>query len=63
MERNKDTEEVGQAGALRRLPETKDEAALFASPLPIVGDRKTTTRREIWVSSNLSISSFFELTI
>ncbi|WVR08359.1 hypothetical protein IAU60_005414 [Kwoniella sp. DSM 27419] len=26
----------------------KDEATLFASPLPIVGERKTTTRKEIW---------------
>ncbi|WVQ74264.1 hypothetical protein IAR50_003861 [Cryptococcus sp. DSM 104548] len=25
-----------------------DEATLFASPLPIVGDRKTTTRKEVW---------------
>ncbi|GFZ52277.1 hypothetical protein JCM24511_10050 [Saitozyma sp. JCM 24511] len=27
---------------------TSDEATLFASPLPIVGDRKTTTRKELW---------------
>lgn len=27
-----------------------DEATLFASPLPIVGERKTTTRKEVWVS-------------
>lgn len=27
-----------------------DEAALFASPLPITGERKTTTRTELWVS-------------
>jgi len=26
-----------------------DEATLFASPLPITGDRKTTTRNELWV--------------
>lgn len=26
-----------------------DEAALFASPLPITGERKTTTRTELWV--------------
>jgi hypothetical protein len=26
-----------------------DEAALFASPLPLTGDRKTTTRVELWV--------------
>ncbi|TYJ57909.1 hypothetical protein B9479_001264 [Cryptococcus floricola] len=25
-----------------------DEATLFASPLPIVGERKTTTRKEVW---------------
>jgi hypothetical protein len=25
-----------------------DEATLFASPLPITGERKTTTRRELW---------------
>jgi hypothetical protein len=30
-------------------PELLDEATLFASPLPIVGERKTTTRKEIWV--------------
>jgi hypothetical protein len=27
-----------------------DEAAIFASPLPITGERKTTTRVELWVS-------------
>lgn len=27
-----------------------DEATLFASPLPIVGERKTTTKKEVWVS-------------
>ncbi len=27
-----------------------DEATLFASPLPITGQRKTTTRKELWVS-------------
>ena len=27
-----------------------DEAALFASPLPITGERKTTTRTELWAS-------------
>lgn len=26
-----------------------DEAAVFASPLPLTGDRKTTTRVELWV--------------
>ena len=26
-----------------------DEATLFASPLPITGERKTTTRKELWV--------------
>ncbi|KAE8539378.1 hypothetical protein D1P53_004478 [Cryptococcus gattii VGV] len=26
-----------------------DEATLFASPLPIVGERKTTTRKEVWL--------------
>lgn len=25
-----------------------DEATLFASPLPITGERKTTTRKELW---------------
>lgn len=25
-----------------------DEATLFASPLPITGARKTTTRKELW---------------
>lgn len=29
-----------------------DEAALFASPLPITGERKTTTRTELWVSAS-----------
>jgi hypothetical protein len=35
-----------------------DEAAVFASPLPLTGDRKTTTRVELWVSceSNVDIS-------
>ena len=28
---------------------TNDEATLFASPLPIVGTEKTTTRLELWV--------------
>jgi hypothetical protein len=28
-----------------------DEAALFASPLPITGERKTTTRTELWVGA------------
>lgn len=28
----------------------ENEAALFASPLPMIGDRKTTTRVELWVS-------------
>ena len=35
------------------LPSEKyleNEAALFASPLPIIGQRKTTTRVELWVS-------------
>ncbi|TXT04780.1 hypothetical protein VHUM_04048 [Vanrija humicola] len=27
---------------------TDDEATLFASPLPITGERKTTTRKELW---------------
>lgn len=27
-----------------------DEAALFASPLPMVGKERTTTRKELWVS-------------
>jgi hypothetical protein len=27
-----------------------DEAALFASPLPMVGVERTTTRKELWVS-------------
>lgn len=27
----------------------ENEAALFASPLPIIGQRKTTTRVELWV--------------
>ncbi|WVQ66630.1 uncharacterized protein L199_004815 [Kwoniella botswanensis] len=29
-------------------PQLTDEATLFASPLPIVGERKTTTRVEVW---------------
>jgi len=33
----------------RLAAEIEDEAALFASPLPITGERKTTTRKEIWV--------------
>ena len=28
-----------------------DEATLFASPLPITGERKTTNRNELWVSA------------
>lgn len=35
-----------QASLLEVVP---DEAALFASPLPITGERKTTTRTELWV--------------
>ncbi|KAG7571295.1 hypothetical protein FFLO_00807 [Filobasidium floriforme] len=27
---------------------TSDKAALFANPIPLTGERKTTTRREIW---------------
>lgn len=34
---------------------TSDEATLFASPLPIVGDRKTTTRKELWVGQGTSL--------
>lgn len=33
----------------RRLESIDDEATLFASPLPITGERKTTKRKEIWV--------------
>lgn len=29
-----------------------DESALFASPLPITGERKTTTRVELWASQS-----------
>lgn len=32
-----------------------DEAALFASPLPMVGEQKTTTRKELWVSCYLAL--------
>jgi hypothetical protein len=28
-----------------------EEAALFASPLPMVGKERITTRKELWVSS------------
>jgi hypothetical protein len=34
---------------------TSDEATLFASPLPIVGNRKTTTRKELWVGQGTSL--------
>jgi hypothetical protein len=33
------------------------EVDLFASPLPITGARKTTTRVELWVSTMLSFSA------
>ena len=40
------TEEQGHAAA---LPQGyNDEAALFASPLPLIGKPKTTTRKELW---------------
>lgn len=41
------------------LPSEKyleNEAALFASPLPIIGQRKTTTRVELWVSRRRCLS-------
>jgi hypothetical protein len=34
---------------LNRESASIDEATLFASPLPITGERKTTTRVELWV--------------
>jgi hypothetical protein len=34
---------------------TSDEATLFASPLPIVGNRKTTTRKELWVGRGIPL--------
>jgi hypothetical protein len=34
---------------------TSDEATLFASPLPIVGNRKTTTRKELWVRRGIRL--------
>lgn len=34
-----------------RAAALEDEAALFASPLPTTGERKTTTRKELWASS------------
>lgn len=34
----------------------EDEAALFASPLPLTGERKTTTRKELWVRTGWSES-------
>jgi hypothetical protein len=37
------------AESIERDPSVIDEAALFASPLPITGERKVTTRKEIWV--------------
>lgn len=47
--------EAGDAGVTPHLGPgppsimTDDEATLFASPLPITGERKTTTRKELWV--------------
>ena len=47
---------TGEEGVHRRKEKRTeaglvDEAAIFASPLPITGDRKTTTRVELWVSA------------
>jgi hypothetical protein len=45
-----DPEKSGKAYSSNGVVVIDDEAELFANPLPIVGHRKTTTRREIWVS-------------
>lgn len=43
-----DEKVVQDTDAAARAAELQDEAALFASPLPLTGERKTTTRRELW---------------
>lgn len=40
---------AGHGHGLSRQVTVEDEATLFASPLPITGERKTTTRKELWV--------------
>lgn len=47
-----DENPYGGAGAGAGASSLIDEAALFASPLPMVGVQKTTTRKELWVSSD-----------
>lgn len=43
--------------ALSRQVTVEDEATLFASPLPITGERKTTTRKELWVGSGSGLAT------
>lgn len=41
-----------EADVFTSTPGMSDEAILFASPLPLTGERKTTTRKELWVGSS-----------
>lgn len=48
-EKDQAVEDRGVDGTGVERLTARDEAALFASPLPMTGERKTTKRKEIWV--------------
>ena len=48
--KEQDVENLEPLSAADVAASVTDEATLFASPLPITGERKTTTRKELWVS-------------
>ncbi|WVF68804.1 hypothetical protein IAT40_003576 [Kwoniella sp. CBS 6097] len=49
MEESTEDKYLSQPAAAQNDPaRITDQATLFASPLPIVGQRKTTTRKELW---------------
>ena len=50
MGRETDLDHDGAEGGYGGDTHLVDEAALFASPLPMVGVERTTTRKELWVS-------------